>query len=100
MGRADIYCDVQEMKWKRRLLRAMLGVFILFDLLLFVQFQQHGWPAVISGHDLGEGRMEISVTRIPISAADSVIDAFLVCIQAFIVYACWRIDHPVATSKK
>lgn len=88
------------MKWKRRLLRSMLGAFILFDLLLFVQFHQYGRPAIISGHDLGEGRMEISVTRIPIATADWLICALLVCIQGFIVYACWRIDHPLARSKK
>jgi hypothetical protein len=79
------------MKWKRRVLRALLAFVILFDVLLLMQFHRHGWPAIINGYDLGGGRMQISVTRMPITAADWLLGALLVGVQGLVVYGNLRV---------
>lgn len=90
MGRAEHGGDAEEMKWKRRFLRLLLGVVILFDVTVFVHFHIYGRPVIVTGHSLGEGRAEFSVTRVPIPAADWLIGALLVSIEGVVVYANWR----------
>jgi hypothetical protein len=78
------------MKWRRRFLRVLLGLIVLFDFIVFMQFHTHGWPSKVILRDLGAGRAAVSVERIPFSTEDWLIGALLVSIQGVVVYANFR----------
>lgn len=84
------------MKWKKRLLRTLLAALIIFDLLLFFQARRHGWPAFLSGQPLGDGRVQVDITAIPLSAVDCLLGALLVGFEGIVVYGNWRIGRTVA----
>jgi len=84
------------MAWKRVLLRGLRGllaILIIFDLLPLLQSRRHGWPVILSGQPPGDGVMQISVARVPLSAVDFVIAALLVSLEIAVVYGNWRIGR-------
>jgi hypothetical protein len=81
------------MTWKKVVLRVLLVVVVIFDLLLILEIHRHGWPVMLSGQSLGDGRVGISVKRIPFSIGDWLLATLLTILQGAIVYGNWRMGR-------
>jgi len=82
------------MGWKKQLLRLLLAVLILFDLGMLKEYYLHGRPVSMSGKPLGDGRTEINVTRLPLTAVDWMICTLLVCAHVILIYGSFRTRRP------
>ena len=82
------------MRMKKLFLRTLLVIFFGLDALALLQFHNHGWPITISGHSLGDGRIQVSSARVPVSVADWLIGTFLLAREGIVIYANWRVGRP------